>query len=579
MKKKWFYILVLPFLLVAFQNCSQGSFSVSSPPTVDSSSQASGADPLLPYAWHLENTGQKVFSKTAGIAGVDLNLKNSWASGLTGKGIKVRVSDDGVESSHPDLEKNYPKNKMSRDYYKKDWAVDTLSLNDPDHHGTCVAGLIGAIKDNGIGSAGVAPGVTLSATNLMAEPEWGSVPYITDQPQGEVDLVNMSWGYEQNSYAAMESSFEDQLELGTRTGRGGLGKIYVKSSGNSRATYINNLSSYRLGFSVFDDYNNSPYTIVVGAYLANGKNAMYSSPGSNLWISSSGGEDGVNSPAMVTTDRVGCTLGYAFSLVTGTVASIGGQFEKGMNGNSNCNFTIQFNGTSSAAPTLTGSVALLLESKPTLSWRDVKYILAKTAVPGTLDFNPATNYLYQANSTTFSNHASPSGYVWDTAREVNAAGFYFDNYFGFGRVNVDEAVALAKTYQSVFTKPLESISVALSGLNLSIPDMSSTGVSVDVNITENMTIEGIQVSPTIAGGNLGEIAIELISPRGLRSVVVPMNNALDGAKNISGLRFLTNKFYQENSVGHWIVKVFDGRTGNSDVQLTNLELTIWGQKN
>ena len=37
------------------------------------------------------------------------------------------------------------------------------------------------------------------------------------------------------------------------------------------------------------------------------------------------------------------------------------------------------NGTSSATPVTSGSLALILEANPNLTWRDVKYIIAKTA--------------------------------------------------------------------------------------------------------------------------------------------------------------------------------------------------------
>ena len=39
------------------------------------------------------------------------------------------------------------------------------------------------------------------------------------------------------------------------------------------------------------------------------------------------------------------------------------------------------NGTSAASPVTAGIVALMLEANSALTWRDVKYILAKTAGP------------------------------------------------------------------------------------------------------------------------------------------------------------------------------------------------------
>ena len=37
----------------------------------------------------------------------DLNVKEAWAQGYTGKGVVVTILDDGIEKDHPDLAKNY----------------------------------------------------------------------------------------------------------------------------------------------------------------------------------------------------------------------------------------------------------------------------------------------------------------------------------------------------------------------------------------------------------------------------------------------------------------------------------------
>jgi subtilisin family serine protease len=237
------------------------------------------------------------------------------------------------------------------------------------------------------------------------------------------------------------------------------------------------VNDYRLGFCVFDDYNNTPYTINVGAYLATGIVTNYSSPGSNLWISSAGGYDGVKAPAMVTTDRKGCTLGYSNSELSGTSGTIGAGFQKGRNGNGGCNYTVQFNGTSSAAPTASGAIALLLNAYPKLTWRDVKYILAKTAKEAALDFDSSENYLYSINKTVYLNHKSPTGYKWDEGWVTNAAGFRFSNYYGFGKIDVDKAITFASAYTSLFKSPLLESSQSVTGLNEAVPDFSSTGAT------------------------------------------------------------------------------------------------------
>ena len=37
----------------------------------------------------------------------DLNTKEAWAKGFTGRGVVVTILDDGIEKDHPDLRSNY----------------------------------------------------------------------------------------------------------------------------------------------------------------------------------------------------------------------------------------------------------------------------------------------------------------------------------------------------------------------------------------------------------------------------------------------------------------------------------------
>lgn len=39
--------------------------------------------------------------------GLDMNVIPAWREGITGKGVVVTILDDGLETDHPDLERNY----------------------------------------------------------------------------------------------------------------------------------------------------------------------------------------------------------------------------------------------------------------------------------------------------------------------------------------------------------------------------------------------------------------------------------------------------------------------------------------
>lgn len=46
-------------------------------------------------------------SPQSGVTQRDLNVKEAWAQGFTGRGIVVSILDDGIEKNHPDLAGNY----------------------------------------------------------------------------------------------------------------------------------------------------------------------------------------------------------------------------------------------------------------------------------------------------------------------------------------------------------------------------------------------------------------------------------------------------------------------------------------
>ena len=49
--------------------------------------------------------------------GLDMNVREAWAEGVTGKGTVVTILDDGLEKDHPDIRRNYVRNK--KDSFKK----------------------------------------------------------------------------------------------------------------------------------------------------------------------------------------------------------------------------------------------------------------------------------------------------------------------------------------------------------------------------------------------------------------------------------------------------------------------------
>ena len=523
-------------------------------------------DPLFDHQWALDNTGQKAFAEEAGAAGEDLNMGQTLFGGPTGAGVQVAVVDTGLEICHPDLAPNVEPG-LSHNFNAAIW----LGARDDDpflptvlgDHGTSVAGLIAAAAGNGIGGRGVAPQARLRGFNFLEgqyQPGalFDALGMSDESPRSsDVHVFNMSFG----AIGRAGNAPADERELyraGVYDLRGGLGAIYVKAAGNSFGDCTKmdddgqpvaprlDLSAELGCFTASNRDNNLPYLIVTGAFSADGRRSSYSSAGAALWVSAPGGEYGAERPAMITTDQMGGERGY--SLIPRGIPA-------GSEGNPQGDYTSIFNGTSAAAPNASGAVALLLETQPELTWRDVKYILARTARRLDADI-PRVR-------VAFGGVPAVLQHGWIT----NAAGYHFHNWYGFGAVDVDAAVALAAVHApdslGVFT---ESAPVRLA-TGVSIPDHDGGGLTQGQNVTglsRSANIEAVQLRIEVTHANPWDLGFELVSPAGTRSIVHPVfNHALYGADNPLDWTILSNAFYGEPPTGEWTLNVIDAAQGNT----------------
>lgn len=535
-------------------------------------------DELFEYQWHILNTGQSTFATNGGSAGADLNLEEAYRNNITGAGVTIAVSDSGMDLTHTDLDDNLF-NRHKNYFLSSPFDGSPQPRTRNGDHGTSVAGIIAAEGWNNIGIRGVAPNAAVAGFRYIGSA--GDITRVLDQADGPYSIFNYSYGYSFTNYSfPWDGTYQDKLlDMYTTSGRNGLGAIYVKSAGNSYRECDFYDNSYYLIENVgvcyahnanLDGDNVAIPMIVVGALNAKGYRSSYSSTGSSLWVSAFGGEYGSDDPAVLTIDQAGCANGYSRTGVSGS------DFEQGVDPlNADCDYTHTFNGTSSAAPMVSGVVALMLEANPALTARDVKYILAVTADqvndPNFDGKNPHENGDFFA----LSGHTYEQGWV------TNGAGFSFHNHFGFGKVNGDAAVAMAQTYSSPFgtfqvlNKDFDSASFKTSPA-AAIPDGNSIGTTSYIYVNNDITIEHVQVMVNITHGRPGDIGIELTSPAGTKSILLNINNSLlipddSGGSpvwvaDLTDLVLASNAFYGENSRGLWGLKVIDGLDGNTGTE-------------
>lgn len=551
--------------------------------------QVSG-NPLKEYQWHLNNTGQSAFAASGGVAGQDIHMTNSVFNGFTGAGVRVAVSDTGVMLSHealaanvlPGESRNYLNNFTTTGSWLGDPTPDLSSGGDA--HGTAVSSLALEKGWTGVGGRGVAPDAKfagflfIQAQTKLSQAGLLSAA-INDQFTGNFDVFNYSWTDPQCSLIEYSSTLNDRLAASTASQRQGKGSVFLMAAGNTYVDDINNCYPSMNSADVFDNVNFSEmntnfYVLNISAVNANGVSSSYSTPGSNLWVSSPGGEYGwdqvqagspqASMPAIIAADYPGCSSGIKLEDKNNSA------FDRGGAPNSACNYVSTMNGTSAATPITTGAVALMLQVNPNLTWRDIKYILAKTAD----QVDPGSVPLHHPHTTTDSTNLDLAGYAYDQGWVTNTAGFHFHDYYGFGRINVDSAVAMARGFVSPLGTFTETNWAHDSGnISVAIPDASATGVSRTMSVAQNLTIEAVQLRVS-TDGCAGDLGLELTAPSGHKSYLMNINSRIqDGA--IQNHIFLTNLFYGELTGGNWTLKVVDGHVGCT-AHLTNWKLNFAG---
>jgi thermitase len=113
----------------------------------------------------------------------------AWDIEVGEKSVIVAVVDSGIDYHHVDLAGNY----LALGY---DWVNDDNDPMDDNGHGTHVAGIIGAVTNNGIGVAGLAQ-VTIMAEKVLNAAGSGTIVDVAD---GVIDAANKGARIINNSY-------------------------------------------------------------------------------------------------------------------------------------------------------------------------------------------------------------------------------------------------------------------------------------------------------------------------------------------------------------------------------------------
>jgi subtilisin family serine protease len=166
-----------------------------------------------------------------------IRAQSAWDTTLGSRDVVVGVLDSGIDSTHPDLIGNLWSNRVGVGgcaYGTHGYNAFTKQCTSSDQygHGTHVAGIIGAVGNNRTGITGVAPRVSLMSLAMLNRDGDGSIASaiaainwaVTAKQRGvDVRVLSASWG---------GSGFSQGLaDAITRAGNAGI--LFVAAAGNS----------------------------------------------------------------------------------------------------------------------------------------------------------------------------------------------------------------------------------------------------------------------------------------------------------------------------------------------------------
>ena len=282
------------------------------------------------------------------------------------------------------------------------------------------------------------------------------------------------------------------------------------------------------GNSNYDGYANYYAVTAVCAVSDQGIRSSYSEQGANLWVCAPS-NDGDGGQGIVTTDNAH-------------------------------RYIDDFSGTSASAPIVSGVVALVRQSNPELSWRDVKLVLAASA-----------------------RRNDPDNAGWqDGAVQYGAASerYTFNHEYGFGVVDAQAAVDLAQDWKNV--PPMKTAESTTLSVNQIIPDNSTTGITRSLQIASDIDfIEFVEINIDFNHRRFIDLDMRLISPSGAVSeLMVYVPQAMQrGRLSVTGLwRFGSARHLGEDPSGIWQLAVVD-RVAINEGTLDSWGLKIYGHSN
>jgi len=493
-------------------------------------------DPSAGSLWALNNDGQN-----SGTVDADIDAPEAWNTSTGTRRTIVAVIDTGVDYTHPDLKANIWRNVreiagngidddgngFKDDIFGYDFANNDANPKDDNGHGTHVAGIIGAVGNNGIGGSGVNWNTQIMALKFLDANASGflsnAVRAMNYAVKNGAKVINASFGGG-GFDAAMSTAISNAKARGV---------IVVAAAGNSAS---NNDAS-----AVYPASYSGDNLIAVAATDRNDKLASFSNYGKT------------------SVDIAAPGKGIYSTLLNGKYG--------------------YYSGTSMAAPHVAGAISLVWDAHPTWTYRQVLNAVLATAdaVPG-IAGKVATGRLNVGDAINYNSVPAPTK---DTAG-ATALSIVFSgtgSSIDRARVTFSESMA-ANTFSSediILTGP-DGKKIAISRVTV-VNGTGSTQFDITFATQSKVGSYLMSVGPLVrdlagnamdqnANGKNGE-ASDKFTTHGIVATT-PTFSSTDGGKAIpaSGTVVSTIAINQNITIADLNVRVNLSHTRTADLRLT-----------
>jgi subtilisin family serine protease len=571
----------------------------------------SSNDPLMKYQWYID-ASNPIAMNSSGVVpqGNDLNISDVWDTYTgenNGSNIKIQIVDNGVDTRHEDLQNNIDLVNAYSFNTSDNNVAPTELTNDNHAHGTKCAGIAAAEGWNGKGIRGIAPRAKIvpfklkTQTDQMGESfvinqEVVEKAWVTNPDANNIHVSSNSWGtcFDQAEY------FTPTLKTGAETLRDGKGRVYVVTSGNSRKSGCRTIGGETSANG--SRMKNNPYVITVAALNHKDEYAYYSQSGANVLVSAYGGGLDSKEPSLITTTTKESNSAKPFTEDTAG------------------NYTT-FQGTSAAAPIVSGAIALTLEACPNLSYRDIQYIIAKTAKKVDVDnkkrvakqcgydpcdpnneahYNYYNIYKNSSDEWVFNNSAQTinietsanlvtageainngefkiidgmyrrSSYVKSNIHhdlwQANGAGLEFNPNYGFGKIDTNAMIEMCKNGYTPLGAEQEYNGAATTLASSTVGSDNAKTSTTIINVPNNFKARwvGLDMNWTKVVNDGTEII--LTSPSGTKLLLDPFNDNFSTDTNTT-ISYGAYGYMDEVVTGDWNITIKGSNDNNSTATL------------